>query len=194
MAVGPDDVFIGTFWPTAAWIADVRAWQRATYGRMPARFGYVIQDWEPGFYPRSAQSMLARGTYDDADGTVAVFNTGLLRDAFHAEGVRFAHEFAFEPRLSATLRAAAASPTRPRARRIVVYGRPGKPRNAFPLIVDGLRAWVERRDDAGDWQVVSAGQAHDPVDLGRGVRMAHRASSSWTPTRTCSGPRPSASR
>ena len=52
-----------------------------------------------------------------------------------------------------------------------MYGRPGKPRNAFPLIVDGLRAWVERRDDAGDWEFVSAGQAHEPVDLGRGVRM-----------------------
>jgi hypothetical protein len=171
ITIGPRDVFIATFWPTAAWIADVRAWQRRTFGATPAHFGYVVQDWEPGFYPRSAQSMLARATYDDRASTVAVFNTGLLREAFHGEGVRFDHEFAFEPRLSAALRVAAAVPSRPRARRIVVYGRPGKPRNAFPLIVDGLRAWVERRDDAASWEIVSAGQTHDPVELGRGLRM-----------------------
>ena len=171
VAIGPRDVFIGTFWPTAAWIADVRAWQAATFRQAPDHVGYVIQDWEPGFYPRSAQSMLARATYDDPSATVAIFNTNLLRDAFHAEGVRFDHEFAFEPRLSPTLRAAAAAPARPRHRRIVVYGRPGKPRNGFPLIVDGLRAWVDRRADAATWEIVSAGQAHDPVDLGRGVRM-----------------------
>jgi hypothetical protein len=172
VAIRPNDAFIGTFWPTAAWIVDARTWQSATFGRAPARFGYVVQDWEPGFYPRSAQSMLARATYDDDAGTVAVFNTALLRDAFHAEGVRFDHEFVFEPRLSPTLRAAAARPAVPRHRRIVVYGRPGKPRNLFPILVDGLRAWVARRPDAGDWEIVSAGQAHEPVDLGGGVRMA----------------------
>ena len=168
VAMGPHDVVIATFCPTAAWAAEVRAWQRATYGRAPAHLGYVIQDWEPGFYARSAQSMLARATYEDP-ATVAVFNTGLLRDAFHDEGVRFEHEFAFEPRLSLALRAAMAGPPRTRARRIVVYGRPSKARNGFPLIVDGLRAWVAGLGSAAaDREIVSAGEAHDHVELGRG--------------------------
>jgi O-antigen biosynthesis protein len=172
LAVGPDDVFVGTFWPTAAWIRDVRRWQIDTFGRMPGRFGYLIQDYEPGFYPRSAQSLLARATYDDPTGTVAIFNTDLLRTAFEAEGITFEHAFAFEPRLAPVLEAARRRPPVERSRRIVVYGRPSKPRNGFPLIVDGLRAWVAATPDAERWTVVSAGEAHAPVELGRGVRLA----------------------
>ena len=171
LAVGPDDVFLATYWTTAQLVVELRGWQRATYGRAPARFGYLIQDYEPGFYARSAQYLLARATYDDPESTVAIFNTSVLREAFHADGLRFADEFAFEPRLAPQLAAATSLPPVARERRIVVYGRPAKPRNAFPLILDGLRAWVAADPDATTWSVVSAGQAHAPLDLGRGLRM-----------------------
>ncbi|HEX7223770.1 MAG TPA: hypothetical protein VF231_10990, partial [Candidatus Limnocylindrales bacterium] len=58
-----------------------------------------------------------------------------------------------------------------RRRRIVVYGRPGTPRNAFPLVVDGLRSWVALGGATGGWVVTSAGEPHPPVDLGGGVVM-----------------------
>ena len=61
--VGPRDVFIATFWPTALVVLDVRAWQAATYGVTPGPFAYLVQDFEPGFYPRSASSLLAASTY-----------------------------------------------------------------------------------------------------------------------------------
>ena len=105
LAVGPDDVFLATFWPTADWVRQVRAWQLETFGSVPGRFAYLIQDYEPGFYPRSAQSMLARATYDDPVATVAVFNTDLLRGAFEADGIAFEHAFSFEPRLAPALAA-----------------------------------------------------------------------------------------
>ena len=172
LAVGPDDVFLATYWTTAQLVAELRDWQRATYGAVPPHFGYLIQDFEPGFYARSAQYLLALATYGDPEATVAIFNTSVLRDAFHAEGLRFAEEFAFEPRLAPELGAAAASVPVARERRIVVYGRPSKPRNAFPLILDGLRAWVAATPDAAAWTVVSAGQAHPPLELGRGMTLA----------------------
>jgi hypothetical protein len=141
LAIGPRDVFLATFWTTAELAVRLRQWQATTFGRVPERWAYVIQDYEPGFYPMSAQSELARATYSQPDPTVAIFNTSLLQEAFHAHGIRFEHEFAFEPRIPEPLRAALAVPAGPRRRTIVVYGRPRTPRNAFPAIVDGLHAW-----------------------------------------------------
>jgi hypothetical protein len=169
LAIRADDVFVATYWTTAELVARIRRWQAATFGRAPDGSAYVIQDFEPGFFPWSAQWMLARGTYGASAETIAVFNTSLLQDHFHASGIRFEYEFCFEPRLLSALRAAMASPEVPRSRTIVVYGRPGIPRNAFPAIVDGLRAWRAADPTAGTWTVLSVGEAHPDVDLGRGV-------------------------
>ena len=51
----------------------------------------------------------------------------------------------------------------------MIYGRPSKPRNAFGLIVDGLRAWRATYEHAVDWTVVSAGEPHGDIDLGHGA-------------------------
>jgi hypothetical protein len=171
LAVRADDVFVATFWTTAELVARLRRWQAATYGRAPDRFAYLIQDFEPGFYPSSALSELARATYRDPAGTVGVFNTALLRDYFHDSGIRFEREFAFEPRILPELRAAMAEPQGPRSKTIVVYGRPGTPRNALPAIVDGLRAWQASDPGAGSWSVLSVGQSHPDIDLGGGTAL-----------------------
>jgi hypothetical protein len=63
------------------------------------------------------------------------------------------------------------TPETPRSRTIVVYGRPSTPRNAFPAIVDGLRAWRRLDPSASDWRVVSVGQSHPDVDLGGGLLL-----------------------
>ena len=62
-----------------------------------------------------------------------------------------------------------ASPPVARSRTIVVYGRPGTPRNAFPAIIDGLRAWRAADENAASWRLVSVGQAHPDIDLGGGA-------------------------
>jgi hypothetical protein len=176
LVVGANDVFIATHWTTAAMVLDVRRWQAETYGRAPARFAYLIQDYEPGFYPWSASYMLARATYDAPDSTVAIFNTDLLQRYFHDVGIRFPSEFSFEPRLSGALRRVLGGPGAARQRRILVYGRPSKPRNLFPFLVDGLRAWrgstsLRFAEDGSGWSVVSAGQSHPDVELGGGTVM-----------------------
>lgn len=169
LAVRADDVFVATFWTTADLVGRIRRWQASTYGSAPDRFGYVIQDFEPGFYPWSAQWMLARATYAVPHQTIGIFNTSLLRDYFHSIGIRFGREYAFEPRLLTALRSPIASPAVTRSRTIVVYGRPGTPRNAFPAIIDGLRAWRASDPNAASWHLASVGQAHPEIDLGGGV-------------------------
>jgi len=165
LPVGPRDVFVATYWSTAEAVLRVREWQRATYATVPRHFLYVIQDYEPGFYPGSAQSMLARSTYELPDEVIAVFNTSLLRDYFRSQRLTFAHEFVFEPRLPAELRMVREQGDL-RERTVVVYGRPQRPRNAFPLIVEALRRWHETDARATSWTCVSAGQSHEAIDLG----------------------------
>jgi hypothetical protein len=170
LAVGPDDAFLATFWTTAELAARVSQWQAATFGGDPHPFAYLVQDFEPGFYPWSAQSELARATYAADVPTIAVVNSSLLAEYLDSLGVAFSDQFTFEPRIDARLRPFLAEPSRPRSRRLVAYGRPDTPRNAFSLVVDGLRAWVASEGGAG-WEVVSAGRRHPPVELGNGLRM-----------------------
>lgn len=170
LAIRPNDVFIATFWTTAELVMRMRRWQAETYGRAPARFGYIVQDYEPAFYPSSANSELARASYGDPSATVAVYNTAVLRDWFHGLGIEFGSEHVFEPRIVPQLLAALDQPANPRSRTILVYGRPRTPRNAFPAIVDGLRAW--RAGDPGraaTWTALSVGQRHPDIDLGGGM-------------------------
>jgi hypothetical protein len=170
LPVGPGDVFVATFWTTADLVIRIAAWQAETFGGGPGRFGYLIQDFEPGFYPWSANHLLALATYRAPIATTAIFNTSLLQRYFHDAGFTFAHESAFEPRLAGGLRAVLARPAPgPRERRIVLYGRPRTPRNAFPLLVDALRAWRAQEPDGSDWSVVSVGQAHPDIDIGGGT-------------------------
>ena len=171
LAIRPEDVFVSTFWTTAELVLRIRRWQASIYGQAPAHWAYVIQDYEPGFYPFSAQWLLAQATYGHPQETVAIFNTSMLRDYFHASGIHFEREFAFEPRLLPELRASIATSAGPRSRSIVVYGRPGTARNGFPAIVDGLRAWRASDPEAAGWRVVSAGRAHADIDLGGGVTL-----------------------
>jgi O-antigen biosynthesis protein len=171
LPVGPRDVFIATYWTTADLVIRIRQWQQANYGAVPPRFVYLIQDFEPGFYPWSAQHLLARATYDQPGSTIAVFNTSLLRDYVHDQGIRFAGEFAFEPRLAPALRLVRDRAPVARDLRIVAYGRPRTPRNAFPLIVDGLRSWRASHAGAADWSVLSVGQEHADINLGGGGVM-----------------------
>ena len=169
--VGPDDVFLATFWTTAELAIRIGKWQAAEFDRQIRSIAYLVQDFEPGFYPWSAQWALARQTYAGDVPTIAVINTSLLRDHLAGEGIRFAAEFTFEPRLAATLRPFLDEPPRERTRRILVYGRPETPRNAFPLIVDGLREWAATDPKAFGWTVESAGRKHPPIDLAPGLRL-----------------------
>ena len=171
LPVGRGDVFVATFWTTAELASVIRRWQSTAFGRAQLPMAYLIQDYEPGFSPWSAQSAVARATYGDGEGTIAIFNTGQLRDYFEANGLSFSREYAFEPRLSPSLRPFIPNGPQPRSHQIVIYGRPKTPRNAFPLIIDGLRAWAASYANARTWSVVSVGQAHPAIDVGGGVTV-----------------------
>lgn len=175
LPVHAGDVFMATAWWTAHIGFPVLDWQDATFGVPPGgprRLLYLIQDYEPGFYAWSSRHALAEATYRHGERTLAVFNTQILADYFAREGYRFAVSHVLEPRLNPVLAAARARMTHfGKECVILVYGRPTVERNAFGLIVAALRQWAQSYPQASQWQVVSAGEAFEPVDLGAGCTL-----------------------
>lgn len=166
------DVFITTSWWTTSIAARIQTQQQAMFLLpSPKKYIYLIQDYEPGFYSWSARYALAEATYHNADNFLAIFNTGILRDFFQSEGYVFPLATHFEPTLHPQLKALLPSdPLAQRQRKIIVYGRPGVERNAFPIIVMALRGWIAQAKPQG-WSIVSAGETHPPIDLGGGYTL-----------------------
>lgn len=162
LRLGAGDVPFATWWPTAhvadAALAVVRA----------REFVYLVQDFEPGFYPWSTKFALAAATYSMP--MRAIVNEPLLLAHLRAERIgRFAAGgvdpgvTTFMPAVDRTLFAAG-----PRGggtpRRLVFYARPRNPRNLFELGLRALRAAVaDGVFDDGEWEFLAIGQ--DLVDL-----------------------------
>lgn len=173
LPIGLGDRFVATAWWTAISARAIQSWQSSHFSfSSPAKFVYLIQDFEPCFYPWSSRYALAESTYHQTDDLVAVFNTSLLKRFFDDEGYHFASYHTFEPHLNRRLLATRSSSlTQPREQRVLVYGRPGVARNAFEIIVMGLRLWVSQHRNT-DWTFVSAGEPHAPIDLGHGKMLS----------------------
>lgn len=172
LPVGPMDRFIATAWWTAVLACHIQQWQEREWRfREQQKYVYLIQDFEPGFYPWSSRFALAESTYHDVARAIAVFNSSVLQSFFANEGYIFPNAFTFEPTLNVQLRTQLSRLREvPKERRILIYGRPGVQRNAFEVIVMALKIWVSRNPDA-DWTFISAGEVHPPVDLGDGKKL-----------------------
>ncbi|RUL64290.1 hypothetical protein EKH79_09605 [Dyella dinghuensis] len=167
LPVAPGDHWLATAWWTAYAAQRVAAWQESSYGA-PGKLAYMIQDFEPGFYPWSSQSALALATYRPKQ-DLGIFNTSLLADYFASQGLDYVRRVVFEPTINDGLRSAlthARVSTSPRSRRIVVYGRPSTPRNAFSLICEALRIWGWNDPRSNQWEIVTPGELISDLDLG----------------------------
>jgi O-antigen biosynthesis protein len=167
LPVGANDHWLATAWWTAYAAQRITSWQQEACDAA-AKLAYIIQDFEPGFYPWSSQSALALATYRPKQ-DLGIFNTSLLADYFASQGLDYARKVVFEPTINDGLRAAlaqAGASTTPRVRRIVVYGRPSTPRNAFPLICEALRIWGWSDSRGGQWEIVAPGELTADIDLG----------------------------
>lgn len=169
--VGKGDWFLCTSWWSAYNIQAERERERQegiVLSETPIL--YCIQDYEPGFYAWSSKFMLAKSTYLNDDPIIAIFNSQELKNYFDAKGYSFDTEYVFNPSLNRSLKESLERLDGKTAKRkqIIVYGRPDTNRNAFSLIVESLREWVEREKRSVEWDFVSAGEQHDPIPLGRG--------------------------
>jgi glycosyltransferase involved in cell wall biosynthesis len=138
------DAAIATFWTSA--------YPLLTFNRCRAKF-FFIQDYEPMFHPAGSASALAEITW--RIGLPGIVNTPGLADVYRAYGNS---AIAFRPAVDLER----FHPPLQRARgpedpvRIVFYGRPSVPRNAFGLGVAALSLVKERYGDRVE--IVSAGE------------------------------------
>lgn len=167
------DVFVTTAWWTAYTIYNVMEWQAKTYQKPVHPLIYIIQDYEPGFYPWSSRYMMADSTYRFATPTYAIINSKLLKEFFDHNGYSFAKSWYFEPMLNKKLAAylPKEQKTVTKKKQILVYGRPSVDRNAFALVVETLKLWKASQPDFEEWTLYSAGEAHGDVDLGDGCYL-----------------------
>lgn len=167
LPVALEDVWVATAWWTAYAAQRLSRWQAQAGGRdLP--LVYLIQDFEPGFYAWSSQYALAMSTYRP-ERDIGVFNTKLLADFFTEKMLDYSRRAVFEPVLHDGLRpalAALSSNPSQRSRRIVIYARPGTPRNGFELICEGLRKWCWSDPRSSQWEVAAPGELAADLDLG----------------------------
>jgi len=170
LPVGEGDVFIATAWWTAYNIDPVIRWQRETFPASKHPLLYIIQDFEPNFYPWSTRYLMADSTYKRDLPIVAVFNTKLLQTYFNELGYSFEQEYFFDPTLNEKLKAFLLDGNMPpRKKQIIIYGRPSVARNALELIVIALRQWANQHPNAHEWNILSIGEHHPDIELKPGV-------------------------
>lgn len=171
--VSENDYFMCTAWWTTYCLSEAYAEFEKNEGIKPGKIIYFIQDYEPGFYPWSSRYLLADATYKLKYDQIAVFNSVLLHDFFKNEGYSFYKEYEFEPVLNAGLKEVLEKNFGKvtKKKQILVYGRPSVDRNAFTIVVDSLKKWVASQKDIDEWTILSAGEYHLPVDLGKGKQL-----------------------
>lgn len=172
LQVRKNDVFIFTNWRTAYTLNSVIEWHKEQYGDNNYKSIYLIQDFEPGFFAWSTQFELARTTYiKDSNSIIALFNSSFLCDYFINHGYSFAKEVSFNPSLNEELKKELLSYKRSyirnscRRKRILIYGRPSEPRNAFEIIRYALELWSEQYIYAKEWEIISLGESFDDIKL-----------------------------
>jgi O-antigen biosynthesis protein len=167
------DIFIATAWWTAIAAQKLIDHKKRFYEgndlQSSEKFIYLIQDYEPGFYPWSSRYSLAESSYHLAS-VLSVFNTGILKDFFLLKGYDTSNSFVFEPILNSSLRSTLPMSGSIREKIIIVYGRPSVNRNAFEILVMSLRNAV-RNCDLSEWKFYSAGEGHHDIDLGKELKL-----------------------
>lgn len=135
------DVWLATYWTTAHALATRT--RSAAGGIDPERVVYLVQDYEPGFYPWGPEHAQALATYE-AGFRPLVNSASLARYLADQSGARAAAVFA--PALDPAPMHAAAERWRPPTDdevRVLFYARPGKPRNMYDAGLAALRLWAE---------------------------------------------------
>lgn len=133
---------------------------------------YIIQEYEPHFYPFSSAHVLALHAFNPSWPLWAVFNSSELANYYAAQGNACAKSYVFEPRLTPAIKAFQPGITEAeKTRTILIYGRPTIKRNCFSILQAGLEHWAQNAGQGSNWRIVSAGTKHKDIDLGGGQKI-----------------------
>jgi len=138
-AIEPCDVGIATTWMTAYPLYRSDA---------PARKAYLVQDFEPSFYPKSSEFLLAENTYRMGFHGICVgpWLATMLKEQYGMQTSHFmlaADANYFEPGTGTGANGATAAPREPDT--VCAYVRPATPRRAYHFAMQALRELKNRR-------------------------------------------------
>lgn len=150
-AIPPADYSVATLWTTAYVLLKVQ--------NTGLKF-YMIQDYEPLFYPAGSTFAQAELTY--RFGFYGIANTQSLSDIYTRE--YGGQATVLSPSVDTTIFFEGGNPVADGPRRLFYYARPGMPRNCFELALEALRLVKRRMGDGVE--VVCAGQEWNPSDFG----------------------------
>ena len=146
---------VATLWTGAFHVLKLR--------NVKAKF-YLVQDFEPLFYPAGTIYGMIAATY--RFGFWGIANTPGVGAAYHAVSGAPTHSFipAVDTTVYSPLPAGDPKHQPGEPKWVVFYGRPNNPRNCFEL---GIRALSKLKQRLGDGvRVISVGHAWDPVEFG----------------------------
>jgi len=157
------DIFFTTAW----WTTEMASQAAKTLKGSKIPIFYLVQDFEPLFYPASNQYAEALNTYKIAD--YLVVNSKSLADYIaDTLEVSVRPKLIFEPQFLRTdLPVRHLSTKRIGPMKIVIYGRPNTPRNLFQLLVNSLELALPQSPESS-FEIVSVGEKHDDVLLSSG--------------------------
>jgi glycosyltransferase involved in cell wall biosynthesis len=128
--IGPADATVATYWKTVPLLLKLP---------LPGRRYYLVQDFEPYFYPVGAEYIQAEATYRQGLHclTLGPWLAKLMREQYGAEADHF--DFAVDTDLYMPL-----PEPRPEHPRIAFYARPSTPRRAYELGLEALHLVKQR--------------------------------------------------
>ncbi len=124
---------------------------------------YLIQDYEPIFYPNGDLSTKAKSTYLNEDSTIAILNSEELYN-FFKNNYKFSESYYIPFELNQKLAKELSNPSLTldarREKLIICYGRPSTPRNCFGSILDAINYWQSNDDinHVKQWKICFIGE------------------------------------
>ena len=162
------EILIFTSWKTAYMFGPLFKWKKDNFCDYSCKAVYLIQDFEPGFYPWSTEYALAELTYNqNKESIIAVINSRQLYDFMKIKGYSFFKMMYFDPVLNDKLKEKVHlyKDGKKRKKQILIYGRPSEDRNAFEIIRYSLQEWSKIYSGAKEWDIVSLGEYYGSVKL-----------------------------
>lgn len=149
--IPPSDYSVATLWTTAYVLLGV---QNTGY-----KF-YMIQDFEPAFYP--AGSTYAQAELSYRFGFYGIANTQSIKEIY--EKNYGGQAVVLKPNIDRSVFFPRSEELPSHPRRLFYYARPGTPRNGFELAAAALQRLKQKHGDAID--IVCAGAGWSPADFG----------------------------
>ena len=169
LEIGEADVVI----PTAWWTCEEVIKLKNSLDLNSSKILYLVQDFEPLFYPASENYARALMTYE-ADLSFLI-NSFPLADYFaRLFPEKINRNLVFEPQeLFSELKQSVSTRSFDNIGPIkfVIYGRPETPRNLFGLIQQALEIFVNKHVNHQSYEFISVGEKHADIELSAGYQI-----------------------